>query len=160
MKTQYIISNKHKLDDLFEQFNELRTLNNAQIESQWAVYLCIRVSGLLETCIRSIYISYCEGKAHANISKYVGHSFDGNRSQNMKPDNILKLAGAFSLEWRDELENFISDEGRKEALESVINIRNTAAHGGTTSISYNNVKGYYKKIWEIIEFIDQQCKNS
>lgn len=155
MKNQQVTTNKQKLDTLFDHFKELSKLNNSQIDSQWSIYLCIRVSGFLETSLNSIYIAYCQDKAHSNISKYIQYSFEGKRSQNMKPEVILQLAGAFSPTWRSELEQYLDDE-RRAALESVVNIRNSAAHGGTMSVSYNNIKDYYKKIWEVIQFIDQQ----
>lgn len=47
MKNRIVISNKQKLDQLFDTIHELRALHNLQIESQWAVYLCIRLSGFL-----------------------------------------------------------------------------------------------------------------
>lgn len=157
MKNRNISASKQRLDVLFAYIRDLRTLNNSQLEAQWATYLCIRISGLLETSIRSIYVSYCDNKAHPNVTRYIGNSFEINRSQNMKPDTILSLAGSFSQEWRTDLEAYILDDGRKEAIESVINIRNSAAHGGTLSITYNNAKQYYEKIWSVIEFIDAQC---
>ena len=158
MINQNIIANKQKLDDLFDQMRELRKLSNNQIESQWATYLCIRISGLLETSIRSIYSSYCENKrTHPNIARYIGYSLDSSRSQNMKPETILNLANSFNPVWRGEIENYLADLGRKEAIESVINIRNSAAHGGNTTITFHNAKEYYEKIWQVIQFINTQC---
>jgi hypothetical protein len=157
MKRSYIVANKQKLDTLFDHIKVLRSLQNFEIESQWATYLCIRVSGLLETSLRSLYLGYCDDKAHPYITKYVSYSLEGNRSQNMNPEKILLLVGAFNQKWRDELEMYMSENGRKEAIESVINVRNSAAHGGTQAVTYNNVKDYYTKIWEVIQFIEAQC---
>jgi hypothetical protein len=157
MKNRSVYSNKQKLDSLFEHMKVISTLNNAQIESQWATYLCIRVSGLLETSIQSIYTSYCENKAHPNIIKYVLSVFKARRSQNMKPETLLNLAGAFNEHWRIELESYLLEEGRKDAIESIVNLRNNAAHGGTQSTTYSYAKDYYKKVWEVIVFIDNQC---
>jgi len=158
MSKKTISASKNKLDDLFTYIKELRKLNNFELESQWATYLCIRVSGFLETSIRSIYIEYCSDKSHPNISKYVASNLESNRSQNMKPENILSLAMAFNEDWKRKLEIYMSEDGRKEAIESVINIRNSAAHGGNMSVSYARVDDYYEKIWEVIQFIIELCE--
>ena len=158
MRNQRVVTHKKKLDALFDYIKELRGLNNLQIESQWAIYLCIRVSGFLEVSIRSIYVNYCQDKSHPNITRYIGDSFQGRRSQNMKPKNILDIAGSFNPEWENELSNYISNCGRKEAIESVINIRNSASHGGDQGVTYTNAKDYYEKIWDVIKFIEAQCQ--
>jgi hypothetical protein len=120
-----IIREKSKLDALFDNIKDLRKLNNYQIEAQWAVYLCIRVSGLLEASIRSIYVSYCEDKSHPHVAKYIAASFKSSRSKNMDPDTLLQLAGSFNPAWRIDLENFILENGRKEAIESVVSLSST-----------------------------------
>jgi hypothetical protein len=160
MKNRSILTNKQKLDNLFEFIKDIRELRNLELESQWATYLCIRVSGLLETSVRTIFRAYCGDKAHPYISRYIGYTFEANRAQSMKPETILGLVGSFNINWRDDLENYLAVDGRKEAIESVINIRNSASHGGSSSVSYVNVKQYYEKIWDIIQFIDLQCQNS
>jgi hypothetical protein len=158
MSKKTILASRRKLDDLFDYIKELRKLNNFELEAQWATYLCIRVSGFLETSIRAIYIEYCSNKSHPNISKYVAANLESNRSQNMRPENILSLALSFNEDWKRKLETYILEDGRKEAIESVINIRNSAAHGGTMSVSYVNVNNYYKKILDVIEFITELCE--
>jgi hypothetical protein len=159
VKNTYITSNKQKLDTLFNHIADLRKLNNPQLEAQWATYLTIRLSGFLETSIRHIFLSYCDQKAHPKIIKYIGGSLEASRSQNMKPDVILNLAGSFNKQWKEKLDLYLVDDGRKEAIESIINIRNSAAHGGASSITYSSVKEYYEKIWDVIIYLDNQCSN-
>lgn len=149
---------KQQLDHLFNYIENIQTLKLGELEAQWALYLCIRVSGLLETSVRDIFIHYCEGKAHPHIIRYVNTIINNSRSQNMKAEVIIKLAGSFSDQWRKDLQEFLENEGRKEAVDSVINIRNTASHGGKATITYRVIKGYYASIWEVIEFIENQCR--
>ena len=158
MNNHTITTNRQKLDALFDSIEIIRSLNSPQIEAQWAVYLCIRLSGLLETSVRSIYVSYCEGKSHPNIARHIGNNLNGSRSKNMNPENILSLVGSFNSEWRVKLDEFISENGRKDAIESVINIRNNVSHGGNQVVTYSRAKEYYGKIWETIEFMEMQCK--
>jgi len=158
MKNRSVTTNKQKLDQLFKDVDALRQLNDQRIEAQWATYLCIRVSGFLETSLQSIYLEYCQDKAHPNLVRYIGGSFNGSRSHNMKQEKILALAGAFSKEWRSELEKYIMDDGRKAAIDSIINLRNKAAHGDVQTITYHRIREYYDKIWDVIQFIDTQCQ--
>jgi hypothetical protein len=50
------------------------------------------------------------------------------------------------------------DQGRKEAIDSIMANRHAIAHGRDSGITVVRVVSYLDKCVEIIEFIEAQCK--
>ena len=145
MKNQEISSNKQRLDNLFKKITAFST--DTDLQSHWARYLCILVSGFLETSVRIIYREYAKSKATPQVANFV---------QNPKMEKILQLTGLFSKEWANELR--LETEGElKDAVDSIANNRNQIAHGGSVGISYSQIKSYYDRAIEVIELIENQC---
>lgn len=150
MKNQEISSNKQRLDNLFKKIISTDT----DLQSHWARYLCILVSGFLETSVRIIYREYAKSKATPQVANFVEGKLED--FQNPKMEKILQLTGLFSKEWADELRLKTKDE-LKDAVDSIANNRNQIAHGGSVGISYSQIKSYYDRAIEVIELIENQC---
>lgn len=121
-------------------------------------YLCIISNGHIEESLRIIYGQYTENKSsHQNITNYVSKDLGNFRNPNAQ--KILDLAGSFSLEWRKELELFLTEE-MKDSINSIVNIKNTLVHGRNSSISHHNLKKYWENTIRVLDFIDHQCKKS
>ena len=132
MKNQEISSNKQRLDNLFKKITAFST--DTDLQSHWARYLCILVSGFLETSVRIIYREYARKKATPQVANFVEGKLED--FQNPKMEKILQLTGLFSKEWANELR--LETEGElKDAVDSIANNRNQIAHGGSVGISYS-----------------------
>ena len=70
MKNIKVIRYQQRLDNLFSKIEQL-PLDDFELRSDWARYLCILVSGFLETGIREIYTEYAKNKASPYIVNYV-----------------------------------------------------------------------------------------
>ena len=152
MKNQEISSNKQRLDNLFKKITAFST--DTDLQSHWARYLCILVSGFLETSVRIIYREYAKSKATPQVANFVEGKLED--FQNPKMEKILQLTGLFSKEWANELR--LETEGElKDAVDSIANNRNQIAHGGSVGISYSQIKSYYDRAIEVIELIESQC---
>lgn len=152
MKNQEISSNKQRLDNLFKKITAFST--DTDLQSHWARYLCILVSGFLETSVRIIYREYAKKKATPQVANFVEGKLED--FQNPKMEKILQLTGLFSKEWANELR--LETEGElKDAVDSIANNRNQIAHGGSVGISYSQIKSYYDRAIEVIELIENQC---
>lgn len=152
MKNQEISSNKQRLDNLFKKITAFST--DTDLQSHWARYLCILVSGFLETSVRIIYREYARKKATPQVANFVEGKLED--FQNPKMEKILQLTGLFSKEWANELR--LETEGElKDAVDSIANNRNQIAHGGSVGISYSQIKSYYDRAIEVIELIENQC---
>jgi hypothetical protein len=45
----------------------------------------------------------------------------------------------------------------KDAVDSVVNLRNTIAHGGTVGVTYRRVLGYYELVKKVVAHVAQLC---
>jgi hypothetical protein len=149
--------------ELSQQHNRLKTLiskteiitaGDMEAISHWAKYLCVLSAGFLENSIQELYGKYCSNCANPNVTSFAVKAL--NRIQNPKASTFLEVAGSFKEKWRYDLEKFIEDEGRKEAINSIMSNRHLIAHGKDTSISLARIKEYLKKSVEVIEFIEDQ----
>jgi len=133
-------------------FNRAKLLGSADFELQadFARYLCILVSGYIETSVAEITMEYCRNRAQPNVSNYASREL--SRLQNLKAERLLQVVGAFSPEWREEIENYI-DGRRKDALNAVIDLRNKIAHGESVTLTYSRIREYDAAIQEIVDFL-------
>jgi len=154
MKNRVVGAQKQSLDYLFMRAKEI---DDIELLGEWGKYLCVRVYGFLEVGIKAVFVEYADQRAGGNVVRYVDASF--RRLRNMDRDNLVSLTGAFSDEWKKALERFLEGNGRKEAIGSIVGQRNAISHGRASSISVAQVRGYYMKIIEVIEFIEEQCGN-
>src|SRR6185436_18880106 len=99
--------------------------------------------------------------AHKKTSKPIANYLSSTISpiRNPKTQKFLDVAEAFSLAWKDELENYVNINGRLEAIDSIMNQRHLIAHGKNqnSNITLGQLKEYLAKSVEVIEFIEQQC---
>jgi len=72
--------------------------------------------------------------------------------QNIKTEKLLQLVGAFDPVWRAELENYM-EGARRDALDSVVDLRNKIAHGESVGITYQRISDYYARIKEAMDFL-------
>lgn len=142
------------LNSLFRKTNDFE--DDKEIQSHWVKYLCVLSSGHIETSIRYIYSQYAEKKSHKNVANYIIYNL--RRFQNAKTEKILTLTSAFSKDWRDELEKFITDE-MKESIDSIVENRNSIAHGKSVGLTYSSLKKYWENTVNVLEFIEEQCKD-
>lgn len=147
-----ILSYKNTLDNLFSSINTLPS--NPELRAHWARYLCVLVSGLIESSVREIYSEYARDKSSPNVANFVEKEL--SQFQNAKMEKILDIARAFSLEWERELRD--ATDGRlKEAIDSIVANRHLIVHGKFVGITIVRVSNYYKDVKSVIELIEAQC---
>ncbi len=145
---------RKQLDHLFGRAVSLSS--DMELQAHWAKYLCVLVSGFIETSIRSIYGAYAKTRADQKVSRYVDHKLDS--FQNPKMQRILDLTAQFSPDWERNLKN--ATEGEiKDAVDSIVANKNMIAHGESVGITYSRVESYYKNVLKVVELIDKQCSH-
>ena len=151
MRNIEIVRRQQRLDDLFEK---VKGVSDLELQSHWARYLCVLVSGYLETSVRAIYSEYSSKRADGNVANYVSSRLE--RFQSPRMGNILELTRAFSRQWAEELENATEGE-LKESVDSIVANRHNIAHGRDSGISYARIRENYQNAIKVIEFIEKQC---
>ena len=156
MQNREIAKQLQRLDILIKKTDEA-CVNNLELQAEWAKYLCILSAGLIENALKEIYIEFAHKKTSKPIANYLSSTISPIR--NPKTQKFLDVAEAFSLAWKDELENYVNINGRLEAIDSIMNQRHLIAHGKNqnSNITLGKLKEYLAKSVEVIEFIEQQC---
>lgn len=127
-----------------------------EIQAHWAKYICVQVAGLMENALTELYTDFAQKAASEAVAAYVRANI--SKIQNPQTNRFVQIATSFKKEWGVELSSFAEEDGRKDALNSIMSNRHLIAHGGRSDISIARVKDYLKKCVELIEFIEEQCE--
>lgn len=152
MKSHEINKRKQQLDHVFDQTKTVS--QDPETLSHWARYLCVLVSGFLESSIRTLYGQYARTKAAPNVANYVEGQL--KYFQNPKMERILELARLFSPQWEAELRTASEGEA-KDAVDSIVANKNSIAHGESVGITVTRMKRYYESALRVVDTIESQC---
>ena len=143
---------KQRLDDTFKRVAQVGS--DLELQSDFACYLCILVSGYLERAIVEIVLEHSRQNSSPSIQRFI-ESRTGSLT-NLNSERLGQLFGSLSPDWQQDLKLFLVDE-RKDAIDSIINLRNTFAHGRPAGITYNRVYKYYEQIQKVIDHVANLC---
>ena len=141
---------------------DLDVADSIELQSHWAKYLCVLVSGYLEQSIREIMVEYASNKSSQIITRYIDNSWPNSR--NMSYGNILDILQKFESGWHEVFEKWINDkEERKGDINSLISWRNDISHGkesNTTGITIVSVKNKFNTACNLIDLIETTVNSS
>lgn len=138
---------KDKIEYLFILAAEIE---DEESKSHWCRYICVLLCGFIENSVKIMIRNYVKKLSHTTVSNYVGTSI--KNITNINDEKLKQIVGSFHKEWREKLEEMLSDE-HKEAFDSVYANRNRIAHGKDVTITYHRLKPYYNKIWQALSLI-------
>ncbi len=145
------ISRKHSIDSLF---SKVIYISEIELQSQWAIYLCILVSGFIELSIQNILKDYARTKSSDKIQKFVESKL--NRQSNLNMKKIIELVSSFDPDWASDLKSKTDGE-LKETVDSVIANKNLVAHGKSANLTLSEMETYYKNVLKTLEIIEKTC---
>lgn len=137
------ISAQRLVQELDQLFDRARAQRDLEVQSDYAKYLVIRVSGLIEQVITEIVLAYAQARANTPVASHVAWRM--NSFQNPSVERILQLVGSFQRSWRRDLTDLLTDEER-EAIGSINAQRNKIAHGEQSTVSLGQVDQYYTHV--------------
>ncbi|HVA50121.1 MAG TPA: HEPN domain-containing protein [Pirellulales bacterium] len=150
MMTKELAGARDRINSLLARVAEI---DDAEMQSHWARYLCVLVCGFLEVAVAELFMQYAENRAEPKVARFVAKHL--RRFQNPKMARILTVIGEFSTEWRDEIE--LATNGQlADAVNSVVANRHLIAHGRSVGISYVRVKDYFASVLKVVELLDAQ----
>lgn len=130
-------------------------LEDIELLSHWAKYLCVMIAGFLENALEEILSDFAIRTASPRVAKFVGSRMAN--VQNPNAQRFLEIVGAFDDAWRTNLETFLAENGRKDAIDSIMANRHLIVHGGDSGITLARVKEYLQRCVEVIDFLEFQC---
>jgi hypothetical protein len=126
-----------------------------ELLSDHARYLCVLVSGFLERAIIELILEHARRSSGPTTLRYVEHEI--RRVTNLKTQRLTELFGRFEPSWQKDLEEYLIDD-KRDAVNSVVNLRNAIAHGKETSVTLHRVREYFDRIVLVVEHIaDLTC---
>lgn len=152
MNNSQIVSNKESLDFLFGKI-ELFS-DNFELQSHWARYLCVLVSGFLEKSVSLILKEYSKRTSSPFVANFVEKKI--SRFQNANMEKIIQLVSSFNSDWADTLDEELDIEV-KTSVDSIVANKNNIAHGISVGITYTQVKKYYRGSIRLIEKMEDVC---
>jgi len=146
---------KQQLDYTFSLSSKLPE-ETIELQSHWAKYLCIQLSGFLEISVRTIFNQYIVDNSSPKIQNYVSSKL--KNFQNPKSAKISELAGTFDISWRRRLESDDLEKLRQH-IDSIVTNRNQIAHGNDTpGLRLSRVKEWYPSTVQYIKKLEEIVK--
>ena len=109
-------------------------------------YAVITTSGALERSFKTIIADYVTHGEPAYIDEYITRTLRRS-SMNPSVEAIVKTLVQFDSGWKDSFNRAINSLPHgardKDALTSLVEIRNKIAHGAPVIVSFNDVVQYY-----------------
>lgn len=129
-------------------------IDDIELQSHWAKYVCILSAGFLENSIYEVFRDFVINSSSGPVANYATSTL--SKIQNPKTEKFIEVTRAFNSVWADKLEKFVNESGRKEAINSIITNRHKIAHGKNSDITLARVKEYLMKSIQVIEFLEEQ----
>jgi len=142
---------RQRLDETFKRVSGVK---EPELSSDFARHLCVLVSGFLEQAVIELLLEYVRVRSPEGIQRYVGQRL--RRFTTANANNIIALFGSFDLDWQKDLEKYIVDE-YKDAIDSVVNLRHTIAHGRFAGVTMTSVQSYYDRVKTVADHLANLC---
>lgn len=143
---------RKRLDAVFARASKAGT--DPELLSDLARYLCVLVAGFLEQAVIEIALEHIRTHSQSSVQRYVEGRLRRFTSANVQ--NVIELLGSFDPDWRIDLEAYLIDEYR-DAVNGVVDLRHTIAHGKLTGVTIASVQSYYERVKKVIEHCVQLC---
>ncbi|MBT5713853.1 hypothetical protein HOI71_22575, partial [Candidatus Poribacteria bacterium] len=100
---QAIARQRSHIDGLFTRVTEQPDpADTLEFQSEWAGYLCVRISGAIEISVQSIFLEYATSGADERVQRFMQRRL---RDRNMNTETILRICGLFDPEWRRNIDD-------------------------------------------------------
>lgn len=154
MKNRELSRQLQRLNNLIARADEAANIN-LELQAHWAKYLCVLCAGFLENSIAEIYAEYARVCGNEAVAGYVARQLE--RIQNPNSQNLLNTTYQFKKTWGEALEAYLSQNGRKDTVDTIMKNRHKIVHGEDSNITILRLKEYLVKIVEVTEFMENQC---
>lgn len=154
MKNLKLLQEKDEVDNLFAQIQGYS--GDPYYQSLMTYYLCVRVSGFIENCVRIILTEYSAPRAQDSVRTYVDRTVA--KFPNPTFENICDLTKRFNDHWHRSFKSSIGPQTpARRALESINVNRNNIAHGGTSTITLSQLESYYRDVLHLVDELERTC---
>lgn len=120
-------------------------------------YSVVRACGSIEQSFKTVIADYVSNRGKQQIKRFIKLKVREG-SANPSYNNMCKFLGDFDDTWKSSFKTTIDAEANKAilmtSLQSLVDARNTFAHGGSPSASIDDVIRYFNDAKRFIEIMD------
>jgi hypothetical protein len=143
---------KRRLDASFERIRDVGP--DLELHSDFARYLCVLVSGYLEKAVVELVLEHARNSGGPTLQRFV--EIRTRRFANANASRLIEFLGSFNPDWRAKLEVVVIYE-LKDAVDSVVRLKNTIAHGESVGVTYRRIEEYYARVQRVIDEVADLC---
>lgn len=147
-----LVSQANKIENIIKMAESEMKDDRLEMVSHLSKLICISTSGFLENGITMPLERYSIKNASPALSRYCNAHI--NKMINPTAERVSELLRAFHDEWANRYEAFIDEDGRREAINSVMARRNQIAHGVDAGIGLVTIKQYFLKCRLSVEHLN------
>lgn len=144
---------RKQLDELYIRADP-RSIDDPELASDLARYLCVRVAGFFEQATGLILRDHCEKGSWGATQTFALSWLE--RIPNLRPDAFATLIGKFDSALAQEAKELLSAEERGGTLNALIGIRNDIAHGKNQGISREQAWSYYEVVTFMVDWLESK----
>jgi hypothetical protein len=156
MKNSQLVKEKAQIDRLFSSVRSFSSDPSAdpEITAMLTYYLCVKVSGFMEKCVRIILLEYAKTHSRDRAIRFIEKKLE--RFPNPSMNAIADLVKNFDEDWAKDFRRKV-DEPSRTSIDSINTNRNVIAHGGTSTITLRELEGYYNGAINVILHLENLC---
>lgn len=143
---------KQRLDSTFQRVKGAEF--DPELQSDFARYLCVLVSGYFEKAVSELVLEHARKAGGPSLQRFV--EARTRRFTNANAARVLDLLGSFDADWQRTMSSHLVDELR-DAVNSVVSLRNRIAHGNSVGLTYQRISEYYIRVEKVINLIADLC---
>ena len=102
-----------------------------------------------------LVLEHARGKGAPTLLRFVEQRT--RTFTNANASRIQEPLGSFDPAWRQELEENVLVDEWKDAVDSVVSLRNIIAHGGSVGLTYGRIGEYYQRAQHVIDRVANLC---
>jgi len=156
VKSIELVRQEASLRHLIKRVGHDPSTRALEMQAHWARYLCVLTSGFVENVARTLYGEYTSKNSYSPaVVRYAKKQLDG--IQNPRPDRLVALAASFDPKWGRELDAYINQDYRSDAINAIMSHRHLIAHGRSSNITVGQLNLYLSKVVQVAEYIEGQC---
>ena len=134
---------------------QVATGGDIELQAHWARYLCVLTAGFLENGLFETFAAVIRNGANPAVASFASSRLE--KVSNPKASKFVEIARAFKPDWASDLERFLDDDGRRDAIDSVMSNRHQIAHGEHSGITVARLTPFFEKSVAVIDFLEKQC---
>ncbi len=149
---------RRQSDKIIHLIDEAERLlvDEEEMQSHLAKYICILCSGFLENVVKIIYSDYAKNITTSEaIISFISNNL--NSINNPNSERLRGIAKSFNIAWERDLNAFMIAEDRNTTINYIMKERHSIAHGKDSEITLRRIREYHLKSLEVATFIESQC---